>query len=181
MKKYKCGLYVGRFQPIHIGHEAVIRKMFEECDQVIIAIGSSQESGTKKNPFTFEQRADLIMNVFYCECLHCRMSIVPLRDRYRPANDASWGDYVFETVWNITHIVPDVVYEGEEEERSTWYDNQNVDVIRVSRSEVPVSATEFREELARLAVGSRVYDMLPMAIRYRIGEMREVIQNASKN
>jgi nicotinamide mononucleotide adenylyltransferase len=31
-KKYKCGLYIGRFQPIHIGHEAIIRQMFDECE-----------------------------------------------------------------------------------------------------------------------------------------------------
>lgn len=183
MKKYKCGLYVGRFQPIHIGHESVIRKMLNECNQVIIAIGSAQESGTERNPFTFEQRADLIMNVFYRECLNGRISIIPLRDRYQPANDASWGDYVFQNVWDIAHRVPDAVYEGEEEERNTWYDNLDVDVVKVSRSLVRVSATELRNALgdSNDQLGFRAYAMLPAAITHRITEMREVIRNAKQN
>lgn len=177
MKKYKCGLYVGRFQPIHIGHESIIRKMLDECEQIIIAIGSAQESGTKRNPFTFEQRADLIMNVFYRECLNCRISIIPIRDRERPANDASWGDYVFQNVWDAIRRVPDTVYEGEEDERNTWYDNLDVDVVSVSRSDIPVSATALREALSDDGdvLSFRAYAMLPIAIQYRIREMRRII------
>lgn len=179
-KKYRCGLYIGRFQPIHVGHESIIRRMLDECKQIIIVIGSAQESGTEKNPFTFEQRADLIMNVFYRECLNGRVSILPLRDRYQPANDASWGDYVFQNVWDVTHIVPDVVYEGEEAERNNWYDNQNVEVVRVPRTDIPVSATFVREAIKN---GPSVSEhmLLPRAIRYRVKEMREVIINAKQN
>lgn len=180
MSKYKCGLYIGRFQPIHIGHESIIRQMLDECDQVIIAIGSAQESGTERNPFTFEQRADLIINIFYSYVIAGRMSIIPLRDRAKPSNDASWGDYVFQNVWDITHRVPDVVYEGEENERSTWYDNLDVTIVKVPRGDIPVSATEVREAIKN---GPSISEhmLLPLAIRYRIREMREVILNAKQN
>ena len=179
-KKYKCGLYIGRFQPIHIGHESIIRKMLNECDQVIIAIGSAQESGTEKNPFNFYQRADLITNVFYQHIIAGRMSIIPLKDRENPSNDASWGDYVFDIVKSLTDKVPDVVYEGEENERSTWYDNLKVEIVRVPRDEILVSATEVRKAIKN---GPSVSEhmLLPLAIRYRIREMREVILNAKQN
>ena len=180
MKKYKCGLYIGRFQPIHIGHESIIRNMLDECEQVIIAIGSAQESGTTKNPFTFEQRADLIINVFYHYVIASRMFVIPIRDRDRPANDASWGEYVFQNVWDITHRVPDVIYEGEEDERSTWYDNLNVEVVKVPRSEILVSATQIRKAIANNE-DPIIYFQLPAAIRYRIKDMRRVIQNAKQN
>lgn len=182
MKKYKCGLYIGRFQPLHIGHESIIRKMLKECDQVIIVVGSAQESGTERNPFTFEQRADLITNVFYQYVIAGRMSVIPLRDRVNPSNDASWGDYVFQNVWDIIHRVPDVVYEGEENERSTWYDNLNVEVVHVPRTNIPVSATELREGLAgSVSQILTMEPMVPAAIRYRMKEMREVILNARQN
>ena len=182
-KKYKCGLYIGRFQPIHIGHEAIIRQMLDECEQVIIAVGSAQESGTMKNPFSFEQRADLILNIFYQYALSGRMSVIPIRDRYQPANDASWGDYLFQNVWDITHTVPDVVYEGEENERSTWYDNLDVEIVKVPRNKIRVSATELREALADDSdqLSFRAYAMLPAAITYRITDMRKVIKDAGKN
>ena len=182
-KKYKCGLYVGRFQPIHIGHESIIRRMLNECEQVIIAVGSAQESGTIRNPFTFEQRADLIINVFYQQAIAGRMSVIPISDRENPSNDASWGDYLFRSVYNLTGVIPDAVYEGEEEERSTWYDNWRVSIERVSRLDVPVSATQLREALAneddRLMFST--YQMLPVAIQYRIRDMRRVIQDAKQN
>lgn len=179
-KKYKCGLYIGRFQPIHIGHEAIIRQMLNECDTVIIAIGSAQESGTERNPFTFEQRADLIINVFYQYIISGRMSVIPLRDRDNPSNDASWGDYVFRNIWDIMHRTPDVVYEGEETERNTWYDNLNVEIVRVPRDNILVSATQVREAILKGASLSEVM-MLPRAIRYRINDMKGVLENAKKN
>lgn len=182
-KKYRCGLYIGRFQPIHVGHESIIRRMLLECDHVIIAIGSAQESGTMRNPFSFEQRMDLICNVFYREVIHAKISIIPINDRENPSNDASWGDYVFEQLAKRTALVPDVVYEGEESERSTWYDNLAVEVVRVSRSLVRVAATELRNALGdnNDQLGFRAYAMLPVAITYRITEMREVIRNAKQN
>lgn len=179
-KKYKCGLYIGRFQPIHIGHEAIIRKMLNECEQVIIAVGSAQESGTERNPFNFYQRADLITNVFYQHIIAGRMSIIPLTDRKNPSNDASWGDYVFDIVKSLTTKTPDVIYEGEEDERSTWYDNLNVEIVRVPRTDIPVSATLVREAIKN---GPSVSEhmLLPVAIRYRTTDMRKVILNAKQN
>ena len=56
----KFGLYVGRFQPFHNGHKSVVKEALKHCDRLIIAIGSAQESRTKKNPFTFEERRKFI-------------------------------------------------------------------------------------------------------------------------
>ena len=64
MKKYKCGLYVGRFQPLHVGHTSIISKMFDECEVVIVAVGSAQESGTVRNPFDFATRSRWIAETF---------------------------------------------------------------------------------------------------------------------
>ena len=179
-KLYRCGLYIGRFQPIHIGHESIIRKMLDECERVIIAIGSAQESGTERNPFSLEHRADLISNVFYRERIEGRLKIMPLEDRENPSNDASWGDYVFQKIYRRFYIFPDVVYEGEEAERNNWYDNRNVEIVRVPRGDIPVSATELR-----MCIKNREYtealEMLPSAITYRIDEIRRVIENAREN
>ena len=182
-KKYRCGLYIGRFQPIHIGHESIIRKMLKECNIVIVAIGSAQEHNTPRNPFNFYERKDLITNVFYREIISGQLTIIPLKDRENPSNDASWGDYVFEKVKWFTNEKPDVVYEGEETERNTWYDNLDVAIVKVPRTDIPVSATKLRKALADSgdSIGFNAYAMLPAAITYRITEMREVIRNAKQN
>ncbi len=60
--KTKRGLFLGRFQPYHNGHHAVIRQICEsgEIDELIIAIGSAQESHTLKDPFTAGERIMMI-------------------------------------------------------------------------------------------------------------------------
>lgn len=54
------GLFLGRFQPLHLGHLKDIKRASAECDQVIIGIGSSQEENTVDNPFSFEERKTMI-------------------------------------------------------------------------------------------------------------------------
>lgn len=49
-------LYVGRFQPFHLGHLKVVQSVAREFEAVIIAIGSAQESHTLDNPFTAGER-----------------------------------------------------------------------------------------------------------------------------
>ena len=51
VKPFALGILVGRFQVVHAGHEQMIRTAMALCDRVGIFIGSSQESGTSKNPF----------------------------------------------------------------------------------------------------------------------------------
>ncbi|MET1102320.1 MAG: nicotinamide-nucleotide adenylyltransferase [Pyrodictiaceae archaeon] len=53
-------LYVGRFQPIHCGHVSVIKWLLARADEVIIVVGSAQESHTPKNPFTAGERIEMI-------------------------------------------------------------------------------------------------------------------------
>ena len=52
MHKYKTALFIGRFQPFHNGHLYSLNKCLEIGEQVVIAVGSSQESGTENNPYS---------------------------------------------------------------------------------------------------------------------------------
>ena len=47
-------LYIGRFQPFHLGHLHIVKYILEVSKEVIIAIGSSG-SHTVHNPFTAER------------------------------------------------------------------------------------------------------------------------------
>jgi len=58
----KRALIIGRFQPLHLGHMNVIEEAAREYDEIIIGIGSSQESHTLKNPFTAGERIMMIKN-----------------------------------------------------------------------------------------------------------------------
>jgi nicotinamide-nucleotide adenylyltransferase len=55
-----AGLLIGRFQPFHKGHLSAVKQILEQNDKVIIGIGSSQYKHTKENPFTAEERKEMI-------------------------------------------------------------------------------------------------------------------------
>ncbi len=142
-KPYKLGIIVGRFQNFHKGHEDVFNKAIELCDEVGVFIGSSQESGTSKNPFSYELRKAMLQKVF----LHS-ISIHPLPD-IGVGNNSKWGDYVLQNVVKHFGTTPDLLISGKEERRLDWFDS--VSGLSVAELYVPktidVSATVMRENL----------------------------------
>ena len=56
----KRGVYVGRFQPFHNGHLQDVINALKEVDELAIGLGSAQENNTKKNPFTQNERMEMI-------------------------------------------------------------------------------------------------------------------------
>lgn len=53
-------LFIGRFQPFHLGHLSVIKKAIEENDRLFIGIGSSEANFLPANPFTCSERYRMI-------------------------------------------------------------------------------------------------------------------------
>lgn len=54
------GLYVGRFQPFHLGHLEAVKHILSHVDDVIIVVGSAQHSHTTENPFTAGERITMV-------------------------------------------------------------------------------------------------------------------------
>lgn len=53
-----------RMNPMHLGHKYLIGEMGKVSNHVYIGLGSCQEYGTLKNPYTPKERAQMIRNVF---------------------------------------------------------------------------------------------------------------------
>lgn len=60
-KKYDLAVVIGRFEPYHAGHQILINKALMVADRVLVLIGSSFSPRTIKNPFTYEERSDMIL------------------------------------------------------------------------------------------------------------------------
>jgi nicotinamide-nucleotide adenylyltransferase len=54
------GFYIGRFQPFHEGHYAMVERIGEEVDELVVGIGSADQSHTVRNPFTAGERIMMI-------------------------------------------------------------------------------------------------------------------------
>jgi nicotinamide-nucleotide adenylyltransferase len=99
------GLMMGRFQPFHLGHLGLAKQILDECDEVIIAVTSSQFNYLEKDPFTAGERIEMIHNSLKDASLDLnRCFVVPLENQF---NISTWASYLKSTLPNF-----DKVYSG---------------------------------------------------------------------
>lgn len=56
------GLLIGRFQPFHMGHLSAVKFALSQVEKLWIGIGSSNKSHEKRNPFTADERKEMILS-----------------------------------------------------------------------------------------------------------------------
>ncbi len=56
------GLLIGRFQPFHLGHLEALRFALSKVDKLWVGLGSSNKSPEKNNPFSAEERKEMILS-----------------------------------------------------------------------------------------------------------------------
>lgn len=95
-KQVDFAVFIGRFQPLHLGHQQVIDEALRRARHVIILIGSSFSSRSPRNPFTYNERANMIARAYPQAVAENRLSIRPLTDF--PYDDKAWVNKVEKTV-----------------------------------------------------------------------------------
>lgn len=96
-------LFIGRFQPFHKGHLAVVKDILKKYDEIIIAIGSSNERCTKENPFSYNERKAMIQKTLDGSNIR-NYKIIPSPDLY---NDVLWVNDIKKRAKKF-----DVIYSG---------------------------------------------------------------------
>jgi len=77
----KRGLFVGRFQPFHLGHLGAIEDVMKEVDELVIVIGSAQYSHNLNDPFTAGERLVMVRRALEeAEIDYGQVWIVPVPD-----------------------------------------------------------------------------------------------------
>jgi len=75
------GLYVGRFQPFHLGHLEAIKEVLKAVDELVIVIGSAQYSHNSNNPFTAGERLVMVRRALMEAGMdYSRLWVVPVPD-----------------------------------------------------------------------------------------------------
>jgi len=133
----KRGLFVGRFQPFHYGHLASIRQALEECDELIVVIGSAQYSHTLENPFTTGERIEMIRAALREEGVDlARVILVPVPDI---GEHSIWVSKIksfcpsFDVVYTNNPLVRRLFQEGGFEVKSTELYRRNLEMGTVIR------------------------------------------------
>lgn len=93
-RDFDVAVMIGRFQPFHKGHQALLNLALETASRVIVVLGSSHQARNAKNPFTWEERMAMIASTLD-ETSTDRVSFAPVRDYY---DDQLWSKAVIEVV-----------------------------------------------------------------------------------
>ena len=91
---YDTAILIGRFEPVHTGHLALLNRALEEAGKVIIIVGSAFQARSPKNPFTWKERADMLLGSLG-DADRARVDVVPVRDYY---DEARWVHAVQQAV-----------------------------------------------------------------------------------
>lgn len=146
-------LFIGRFQPFHLGHLSVIQQILTEKNALIIGIGSSQYSKTPDNPYSFNERATMIraaLNEADMSKDHYQIIAIP--------------DIHDETDWtsHIRQLTPhfDLIYTGSPIVKKLFEIDGKTPIHPVTFKH-NINATEIRELMAN---GGEWKHLVPLAI-----------------
>lgn len=73
-------MFIGRFQPLHLGHLGAIRWILEREEELIVGIGSAQYAYLPRNPFTAGERLLMLHSALKAEKLLDRTIVTLIPD-----------------------------------------------------------------------------------------------------
>jgi bifunctional NMN adenylyltransferase/nudix hydrolase len=91
---YDTAILIGRFEPVHAGHVALLREALARAQRAIAIVGSAHQARTPKNPFTWTEREAMLRGALPAQDA-ARLTVLPVRDYY---NEAVWVRAVREAV-----------------------------------------------------------------------------------
>jgi len=115
------GLLIGRFQPFHLGHLEALRFALSKVDKLWVGLGSSNKPIEKNNPFTAEERKEMILSSID-DSMKGRISIYFIPD---VDNHVKW-------IEKIDTIVPkfDIIFSNDELTKHL-YSKRTIQVIPI--------------------------------------------------
>ena len=164
----KIGVILARLQPIHNGHLALIKKAYNENDEVYVFIGSADKFN-KRNPLPISLRMQLTMDALretfkphphnMCDGMAdivdpmTRIHVVPLDDLTDESdNSHDWGFYLYSKIVSQTNQANFTIYYSDGFEIiTTWFpgfilrNNVSLTLLARGATEDGISATKVRE------------------------------------
>ena len=95
---YDTALYIGRFEPPHAGHMALLQRALDSAPQAIVVMGSAWQVRSPKNPFTWPEREAMLRAALSAND-NARLQVLAVRDYY---NEAFWVQAVRRAVAQCT-------------------------------------------------------------------------------
>jgi bifunctional NMN adenylyltransferase/nudix hydrolase len=118
--QFTYGVFIGRFQPPHQTHIAVMLEALENVQKLIVVIGSAKTARNIKNPFLAEERQHLIQTALETAGIDkTRIAFTYVRDYFY--NEAMWLASVQNGVHSITKGSDHIALLGHVKDNSSYY------------------------------------------------------------
>jgi bifunctional NMN adenylyltransferase/nudix hydrolase len=148
---YDFLVFIGRFQPFHLGHRKVIEAALQQAQHVVVLVGSAFAAPSHRNPFSFAERRRMIVESL-APGEAARLIIRPLEDRLY--NNTAWVEQVQESVDQVVEelhefaISPRIGLIGCNKDNTSYYLKlfPQWGAVEV-KPEIVLSATDLREGL----------------------------------
>lgn len=159
-------LYIGRFQPFHLGHlDAINQIKVKGFEKIIIGIGSSQEERTSRNPFSYYERREMIDMVLRSKDIQYEFLSIP-----DFGDDKKWTEYILDNCLDF-----EKVFSGNPHVEKCFYGHKDFGNLEINES---VKATNIRKNL-----GNKVSDWEELVpneivsfIKSKISQLEEVLR-----
>lgn len=173
-------VFIGRFEPFHIGHAAVARHALGHAKKLILLVGSADTPRSIRNPWTVAERTVMIRAAL--DDVADRLIVLPLRDHLY--NEAQWVATVQRTVAEAIRMDAGAIDArvgliGQEKDASSYYLQEfpQWPLLDVRHTET-LSATELRRYLFEAAgeEGRGALRMLQANVPPSVFEMLEAFR-----
>lgn len=164
-------LYIGRFQPFHLGHLDAVKQILKKEHFLIIGIGSAEDNYVPDNPFTASERYQMIEAALSeAKISKEKYSIIPVRNIL---NYMLWPDHV-----DLIFPPYERVYTGSAIVRTLYKKQGKHKVIEVAKN-LPINSTEIRK---KILTGKKWDHLLPKSVTALLKkwEAEERLTNISK-
>lgn len=144
-------VFIGRFQPLHNGHAAVMRAALERAGRLVLLVGSSNLARSPRNPFTFEERKAMALGLAAEWGAQDRVSVAPLPDV--AYNDQAWIAGVQKAVAPFAGPGARVGLVGHSKDGTSYYLKLFPEwgAVNVDERHAMLNATELRADYLRPA------------------------------
>lgn len=161
-------VFLGRFQPLHLGHKKVIEKYREEFEDLILGVGSSSKQRDEENPLSFEEREEMIKDCFP------DLEVIGLEDEERTEEgNRIWSEKIAEKT------DADVLISGNELVQHLVEEHTSMEVVEPEMHDPDIySGTEVRR---RIRAGEEWRYLVPKCSKQKIEELEEAIKESGIN
>lgn len=145
--KFSYAIVIGRFQPFHTAHAQLLDRAFALGEKLIVALGSHRVAPNIRNPWTTEQREEMIRSCLSPEQLQ-RIHFIYIRDYLY--NENLWATDLQAKVRDISADAKDIILIGHHKDYSSYYLEEFPQwQFEEFPRRLPINATEIRESYFR--------------------------------